>query len=47
MTKEIEPREKALRELREQKFQKPKLADVRGKIAKIKPMTRKGGGRGR
>lgn len=47
MTKEIGPREKQLREMREQKHAKPKLADVRSKIAKIKPMAKHGGRRGR
>lgn len=47
MTKEIGPKEKALREQREHKFSKPKLADVRSKIAKIKPMAKHGGRRGR
>lgn len=47
MTKEIRPREKQLREMRERKFTKPKLADVRGRIAKIKPMAKHGGRRGR
>lgn len=45
--KEIGPKEKALREQREHKFAKPKLADVRSKIARIKPMSHKGGKRGR
>lgn len=47
MTKEIGPREKQLREMREQKFNKPKVADVRNRIAKIKPMAKHGGRRGR
>lgn len=37
-----------LREMREGKVsRKPKLADVRNKIAKIKPMAKHGGRRGR
>lgn len=53
MSKEIGPKEKRNREMQEQRYQargagaKPSLADMRGKIAKIKPMTNKGGRRGR
>lgn len=46
--KDIGPKEKMLREMREGKIShKPKLADVRSKIARIKPMTKQSGRRGR
>jgi hypothetical protein len=42
------PRELQLRAMREAKaIKKPTKADLRSKVAKIKPMTRKGGKRGR
>lgn len=52
MSKEMGPKERALREQREANFhnskvRKPSVSDVRNKIAKIKPVTRHGGKRGR
>jgi hypothetical protein len=44
------PKELAQKALRENKIRnapKPSKADLRNKIAKVKPMTRKGGRRGR
>ncbi len=48
----VGPREKQLRELREARFadrnaRKPSVADLRNKVAKVKPMTKHGGKRGR
>jgi ribosomal protein L29 len=39
--------QKALREDNQRKNRKPSVADVRKNIAKIKPVTRHGGKRGR
>ena len=53
MSKEIGPKERALREARERRFaenhqaKKPSAADLRSQISKVRPMTRKGGKRGR
>lgn len=52
MSKEMGPKERAQREMREANFaarnaKKPTAADLRNKIAKIKAAPRKGGGRGR
>jgi hypothetical protein len=48
---EIGPREKQLQALRESgggKYaRKPSVADLRKKVAKVKPMTKHGGKRGR
>jgi hypothetical protein len=44
------PKQQQLRELREGKIKnapKPTKADLRNNIAKVKPMTNKGGRRGR
>ena len=49
----IGPREQQLREMRERRFaernaKKPSVADLRSKVAKVKPMARnQGGKRGR
>jgi len=37
----------ALRELKRGKVKKPSTADLRNTIAKVKPMTKRGGKRGR
>jgi hypothetical protein len=50
MSKEIGPKEQWLRQMREDKaskVKKPSSADLRKNIAKIKPVTRHGGKRGR
>jgi len=38
---------KALRESKASKIKKPSTADLRNTIAKVKPMTKRGGKRGR
>lgn len=43
----VGPKEAAQRLLRDQKYAKPSKADLRSKIAKIRPMTKQTGRRGR
>lgn len=52
MSKEAGPKERALREQRERNFlqskgRRPSASDLRKTVAKIKPVTRHGGKRGR